>query len=100
MQERDKYEAENLGHYRRVYPHPDPKQQEKYDKMLQCSVNLWNDYNGCRPREPVQITQSVIKQVNVPPPQPQNSNMGQFTVGYARTNADYFTKSKALDLAP
>lgn len=26
MKERDKYEGENLGHFRRCYPHPDPKQ--------------------------------------------------------------------------
>ena len=59
---------------------------------------LWNDYNGCRPREPIQVTQSVIKQVTVPPPQPNNQS--QAVSGYARTNADYFTKSKALDLTP
>ena len=85
MKLRDDYEGDNLGGFRRCFPHSDPWIQEKYDRLLQMSVILWNDYNGTRPicREPaIILTQPIYPGGTAIP----------------RTNAAYFNKTKALDL--
>ena len=51
MKERDAYELANLGHFNRCYPSQDPHLQDKYDKIHQVSVMMWNDQNGTRPRD-------------------------------------------------
>lgn len=43
MQQRDKFDSENLGGFRRSYPNPNPKLQAKYNRMLEESKFLWNE---------------------------------------------------------
>lgn len=86
MKERDAYELANLGHFNRCYPSQNSQLQDKYDKIHQVSLMMWNDQNGTRPRD-----NSLV--VNTPLYQGPGGAANQ-----AKTNAGYFNKSKALDL--
>lgn len=43
MINRDRWEDNNLGGFNRVYPNESYDLQEKYEMLLQSSLQLWND---------------------------------------------------------
>jgi len=89
MAERDHYDANNLGGFRRSYPNPNCDLQTKYEFLLEESKALWNEFtNGIKPQDQLPLNNGY--------------NNGSFAVSSSfnnsKTNPIGNHKAKAYDL--
>ena len=84
MHERDIYDCNNLGKYRRSFPNPNCDLQNKYEYLLEESKALWNEFtNG--PSKPA----TEFNYANI---------TGNHSFNNSKTNPIGNNKAKAFDL--